>query len=42
MKEERPTRLAIVNYNLCKPKDCSFECKKACPVNRIGKPCIEI
>lgn len=42
MKEERPTRLAIVNYDLCKPKDCSFECKKACPVNRIGKPCIEI
>lgn len=42
MKEEKPTRLAIVNYDLCKPKNCAYECKKACPVNKIGKPCIEI
>ncbi|KAK6090900.1 hypothetical protein P3W45_000145 [Vairimorpha bombi] len=36
------TRLAIVNYELCKPKECNFECKKACPVNKTGKECITI
>lgn len=35
-------RLAIVNEDLCRPKDCGLECKKACPVNRIGKQCIVI
>lgn len=35
-------RLAIINEDLCRPKDCSMECKKACPVNRIGKLCITI
>ncbi|EEQ83099.1 hypothetical protein NCER_100095 [Vairimorpha ceranae BRL01] len=36
------TRLAIVNYELCKPKECMSECKKACPVNKTGKECITI
>ncbi|KAI5148375.1 ATP-binding cassette, sub-family E, member 1 [Enteropsectra breve] len=35
-------RLAIVNEELCRPKECNLECKKACPVNRIGKQCITI
>lgn len=35
-------RLAIVNEDLCRPTECSLECKKACPVNRIGKQCIVI
>ncbi|ELA41785.1 uncharacterized protein VICG_01137 [Vittaforma corneae ATCC 50505] len=35
-------RLAIVNDDLCRPTECSLECKKACPVNRIGKACITI
>lgn len=35
-------RLAIINEDLCRPKECSHECKKACPVNRIGKACITI
>jgi len=35
-------RLAIVNDDLCRPTECSLECKKACPVNRIGKACIVI
>ena len=35
-------RLAIVNEDLCRPNDCGLECKKACPVNRIGKQCIVI
>ncbi|WUR02183.1 ABC transporter E family member 2 (AB2E) [Vairimorpha necatrix] len=36
------TRLAIVNYELCKPKECMSECRKACPVNKTGKECIKI
>lgn len=39
---EKATRLAIVNVELCKPKECNLECKKACPVNRIGKVCISV
>lgn len=35
-------RMAVINEDLCKPKDCGLECKKACPVNRIGKQCITI
>ncbi len=35
-------RLAIVNEELCKPKDCNLECKRACPVNRIGKQCVTV
>lgn len=35
-------RLAIVNEDLCRPMDCSLECKRACPVNRIGKQCIVV
>ncbi|KAM0681133.1 ATP-binding cassette sub- E member 1 [Glugoides intestinalis] len=35
-------RLAIINEDLCRPTECSLECKKACPVNRIGKHCIVI
>lgn len=36
------TRLAIVNNELCKPKECKSECKKACPINKTGKQCIII
>lgn len=35
-------RLAILNDDLCRPTDCAMECKKACPVNRIGKQCIVV
>lgn len=35
-------RLAVVNEDLCRPKECMHECRKACPVNRIGKQCITI
>ncbi|CAD26068.1 similarity to HYPOTHETICAL ABC TRANSPORTER Y719_METJA [Encephalitozoon cuniculi GB-M1] len=42
--EERTnlTRLAIVNFELCKPSQCASECRKACPVNKTGKECIRI
>lgn len=38
---EKLTRIAIVNADKCKPKKCKQECKKTCPVNRVGKLCIE-
>ena len=30
------TRIAIVNSDRCKPKRCRQECKKSCPVVRMG------
>ena len=36
------TRIAIVNTSKCKPKKCNQECKKSCPVVRLGKLCIEV
>eukprot|EP00096_Caligus_rogercresseyi_P013468 TRINITY_DN6111_c0_g1_i1.p1 TRINITY_DN6111_c0_g1~~TRINITY_DN6111_c0_g1_i1.p1 ORF type:complete len:616 (-),score=194.80 TRINITY_DN6111_c0_g1_i1:257-2104(-) len=36
------TRIAIVNSDRCKPKRCRQECKKSCPVVRMGKLCIEV
>lgn len=37
MGEEKLTRIAIVNSDKCKPKKCKQECKRTCPVNRMGK-----
>lgn len=39
---DRLTRIAIVNSDKCKPKRCKQECKKSCPVVRMGKLCIEV
>ncbi|OLY83750.1 ABC transporter E family member 2 [Smittium mucronatum] len=39
---EKNTRIAIVNNDKCKPKKCKQECKKGCPVNRMGKLCIDV
>jgi len=39
---DRLTRIAIVNEDKCKPKKCRQECKKSCPVVRMGKKCIEV
>ncbi|CAL5227998.1 g11052 [Coccomyxa viridis] len=36
------TRIAIVSSDRCKPKKCRQECKKSCPVVKIGKLCIEV
>ena len=36
------TRIAIVSTDKCKPKRCKQECKKSCPVVRMGKLCIEV
>ncbi|RWS04642.1 ATP-binding cassette sub-family E member 1-like protein [Dinothrombium tinctorium] len=40
--QEKLTRIAIVNSDKCKPKRCRQECKKSCPVVRMGKLCIEV
>ncbi|KAI5180215.1 ATP-binding cassette, sub-family E, member 1 [Nematocida sp. AWRm80] len=45
MKEKEKsqlTRLAVVLSDRCKPKLCQLECKRSCPVNRQGKPCITV
>ncbi|KAL3084382.1 hypothetical protein niasHT_033152 [Heterodera trifolii] len=36
------TRIAIVNPDRCKPKNCGQPCKKNCPVVRTGKQCIVV
>ena len=36
------TRIAIVSSEKCKPKKCRQECKKSCPVVKLGKMCIEV
>ena len=40
--QEKLTRVAIVSTDKCKPKRCRQECKKSCPVVRMGKLCIEV
>lgn len=39
---DKQTRIAIVSEDKCKPKRCRQECKKSCPVVRMGKLCIEV
>ena len=39
---QKQQRLAIINYDRCKPKKCNHECKKICPVERQGKSCVDI
>ncbi|TPX61611.1 hypothetical protein PhCBS80983_g01006 [Powellomyces hirtus] len=39
---DKLTRIAIVSNDKCKPKKCRQECKKSCPVVRMGKLCIEV
>jgi ATP-binding cassette, sub-family E, member 1 len=39
---ETPTRIAVVSAERCKPKKCKQECKKFCPVVKVGKLCVEV
>ncbi|KNC87092.1 ABC transporter E family member 2 [Sphaeroforma arctica JP610] len=39
---DKLTRVAIVSSDKCKPKQCRQECKRSCPVNRMGKLCIDV
>lgn len=40
--EEKKNRIAIVNSEKCKPKKCNLECKKRCPINAMGRICIDV
>jgi len=40
--EEHMTRIAIISAERCRPKKCNQECKKSCPVVKLGKLCIEV
>ncbi|OIR58956.1 MAG: ATP-binding cassette sub-family E member 1 [Amphiamblys sp. WSBS2006] len=42
MTADKNTRIAIVNAKKCKPRKCGLECKRSCPVNKVGKKCIEV
>mmetsp|Transcript_592 Transcript_592/g.709 ORF Transcript_592/g.709 Transcript_592/m.709 type:complete len:625 (+) Transcript_592:81-1955(+) len=39
---DKLTRVAVVSSDRCKPKKCRQECKKSCPVVKIGKLCVEV
>ena len=39
---DKLTRVAIIKEDKCKPKKCRQECKRQCPVVRLGKECIEV
>jgi ATP-binding cassette, sub-family E, member 1 len=41
-EEKKMTRIAIVSAEKCRPKKCNQECKKSCPVVKLGKLCIEV
>lgn len=34
---DKLTRIAIVSTDKCKPKKCRQECRKSCPVVRMGE-----
>jgi len=36
VKKDAKIRIAIVNPDKCKPKKCKQECKRMCPVVRMG------
>jgi ATP-binding cassette subfamily E protein 1 len=42
VEEDKLTRIAIISPEKCKPKKCRQECKKSCPVVKMGKLCIEV
>lgn len=39
---DKLTRIAIIKEDKCKPKKCRQECKRSCPVVKLGKQCIEV
>ena len=40
--DDTSMRIAVVNNEKCKPKKCRQECKRMCPVVKMGKLCIEV
>lgn len=42
MQSDEKLRIAIINPDKCKPKKCRQECAKTCPLNKMGKICIDV
>eukprot|EP00917_Polyrhabdina_sp_WS-2016_P006627 GHVP01014761.1.p1 GENE.GHVP01014761.1~~GHVP01014761.1.p1 ORF type:complete len:609 (+),score=101.34 GHVP01014761.1:1149-2975(+) len=40
--DNQRTRIAIVDQKKCKPNKCNLECQRVCPVNKVGKMCIDV
>jgi ATP-binding cassette subfamily E protein 1 len=40
--QEALTRIAVVDTNKCKPRQCNQECRNNCPSVAMGKMCIEV
>lgn len=41
-EKEEKLRIAVVEQDKCKPEKCRKECKRSCPVVKMGKLCIEV
>ncbi|VDO18498.1 unnamed protein product [Heligmosomoides polygyrus] len=39
---DKALRIAIVEKDRCKPKNCGLLCKRSCPVVKMGKQCIVV
>jgi len=37
-----PTRIAVIDRNLCIKEKCGYVCSKVCPPNRMGEECIVV
>jgi len=37
-----PTRIAVIDRNICIRKKCGYLCAKVCPPNRMGEECITV
>ncbi|TRM85810.1 hypothetical protein DJ529_12510, partial [Sulfolobus sp. C3] len=35
-------RVAVINYDYCKPDKCNLECINFCPIDRSGGKAIEL
>ena len=35
-------RIAVINYDDCKPQKCDYLCRRVCPRNRAGDECISV
>jgi len=35
-------RVAVIDYDLCRPSKCNLECVRFCPINRSGSKAIEL
>ncbi|MEM0453546.1 MAG: ribosome biogenesis/translation initiation ATPase RLI [Sulfolobales archaeon] len=35
-------RIAVIDYDLCRPDKCNLECVRFCPINRSGSKAIEL